>query len=773
MAGDQKGKLTKKERLLLEQENQILEEWLQVLKDMEKQPKRTSRARPSFEAKNQEAVTTVSELKVAEPDSATSFQEAQTETSLVKGEFEKGQEFSLFLPQSEFNFNNSFDELTCLEPVLPSKVVSVSQVAKEDSAEKEPEQATQGEELEQLNILQSKTAPESLYYDLQEHCKKANMVVSVPQMFVKASTEEIKRFGLDKVKDFCVSKSVFDNMFKSLKEFKPENLFDQKCFQTNNKNISGHILSLHHFLKHSQSFNHNENVLELQLKQSDFCFRKPCDSFARTEEKMFVLKFPMHELLTDDFLASNYVLKEPRKFHKPKLHHADIRFEFVKSENIFEFEIDCLCAENDFKRVGLFFEDILVYNTFFDKPAGQLKLEFIDSECVNLFLTDIWVCNILFDKQNRWRNHIVLCFGDILVYNTFFDMITHLTCPKEVEKGTGEKMVYKYQSIKDESLAKLEMQQENFESCLAARFDIGAVRGSYLNNHKELFNKLDCYGNLTHEGLTSNWNHDQIFSGERVMDSTSRMILCVLCLNFSEFKISQSYLWRPGEHPKVIDHVFRNSFIYYTDMMHLFLSKEPCADYKKAWKQSRRKNKHEEDKRFKPPDLDQEKYPDVLALIIIKEAPPDAEYKPEPNRNKFGIRLLLFDKFLCANLFCFIASGVRRANWISVSSISESNSNNAYLRGLQGKCNLISNFYVADLVPFIAGKADLMSNLFEEGGDDMIMESTKEWKHEPEPEELVAEDATLKNAWKQEEYIGLGRSLIIQDTLTIIQATPP
>ena len=56
---------------------------------------------------------------------------------------------------------------------------------------------------------------------------------------------------------------------------------------------------------------------------------------------------------------------------------------------------------------------------------------------------------------------------------------------------------------------------------------------------------------------------------------------------------------------------------------------------------------------------------------------------------------------------------------------------------------------------------------------DMIMESTKDWKHEPEPEELVAEDATLKNIWKQEEYISLGRSLIIQDTLTIIQATPP
>ncbi|KAG2298808.1 hypothetical protein Bca52824_035280 [Brassica carinata] len=38
--------------------------------------------------------------------------------------------------------------------------------------------------------------------------------------------------------------------------------------------------------------------------------------------------------------------------------------------------------------------------------------------------------------DTRWRNHTVLCFGDILVYNTFFDMITQLTCPKQDEKGT-------------------------------------------------------------------------------------------------------------------------------------------------------------------------------------------------------------------------------------------------------------------------------------------------------------------------------------------------
>ena len=145
----------------------------------------------------------------------------------------------------------------------------------------------------------------------------------------------------------------------------------------------------------------------------------------------------------------------------------------MKFANISDFELDCLCAKNDSKRVGLFFEDILVYNTFFDKPVAQLKLEFTDSECMNLILDDIWVCNIYFDMHNRWRNHAVLCFGDILVYNTFFDMITHLTCPKRAEKCTGKKRGYT-----DESLAKLEMQQSNLGSCLAANFDIGAVRGS-------------------------------------------------------------------------------------------------------------------------------------------------------------------------------------------------------------------------------------------------------------------------------------------------------
>lgn len=739
----------------------LVKEILKTSKHLDKQKKLP---------KNQEPVATVSELNDAEPDSAAPIQEAQTKTSMGKGKFEKEQEFSLFLPHSESNFDNSFNELTCLGPVQPSRIVSVSQVAKEDSAEKEPESTTQEE---QQKNLQTKSAHESLSYDLQEHCKEFNMVASVPRMFVKVSTEDIKRFGLDKVKDFCVSKSVFDNMFKSFKEIKPEIIFDQKRFQNQNNNISGHILSFDHFLKHVKSFDHFEKVLELELKQSDFCL-KPCDSFARTEERSFVTNFHVHKLILDNSCVSAYVLNEPKKLQEPKLHQSDFRFKFVKSAKFTKFELDCLCAENDSKHVGWFFDDILVYNTFFDKPAAQLKLDITDSECVNLNLNDIWVCSIFFDMHNRWRNHAVLCFGDILVYNTFFDMITHLTCPKRAEKCTGKKRGYT-----DESLAKLEMQQSNLGSCLAANFDIGAVRGSYLSNQKELSNKLNCNGNYTHQGLTSNWNHVQSFSNERVMGSTRRVILCLLCLNFSECRTSQSYLWRPGEHAKVTNHVFKSSFIDYTDMMHLFLPKESCADYMEALKNAKRKNKREEDKRFKPPDLSQERHHDVTCFILIKEAPPDAAYKPKPIKYNFGIILLLYDVFACVHLSCFNvsglsnASGVRRAKWISPFYIIEPVSDNAYQRGLQGKCNLIINSDVTDLVPSIAGNTNLRTNLFEVGGDDMIMESTKDWKHEPEPEELVAEDATLKNIWKQEEYISLGRSLIIQDTLTIIQATPP
>ena len=82
-------------------------------------------------------------------------------------------------------------------------------------------------------------------------------------MFVKISSHGVICFGLDKMKDFCVSKSDFENMINSFKLFKPEKLLDQKCFQKGNGISSEFILSFDKFLKHSKGFDHLKNLLSL------------------------------------------------------------------------------------------------------------------------------------------------------------------------------------------------------------------------------------------------------------------------------------------------------------------------------------------------------------------------------------------------------------------------------------------------------------------------------------------------------------------------------
>ena len=107
--------------------------------------------------------------------------------------------------------------------------------------------------------------------DLQEHCEKSDSINSLPNMFVRISFHDVIRFGLDKMKDFCVSKSVFENMINSFKLFKLEKPLDQKCFQKANGISSELFLCFDQFLKHSKGFDHFEKSLELHLKQTDFC----------------------------------------------------------------------------------------------------------------------------------------------------------------------------------------------------------------------------------------------------------------------------------------------------------------------------------------------------------------------------------------------------------------------------------------------------------------------------------------------------------------------
>nr|VDD35417.1 unnamed protein product [Brassica oleracea] len=146
-----------------------------------------------------------------------------------------------------------FDEENELGPILEEKAPSITSINMENHLCFDPG-----------------TTHAPLSPNPQEHCKELGIICYVPDLFVKVSSSDRKCFGLEKIKEFCVSNSIFDNMIHSFKKLEPDKLFDQKCVQDDN---------------------------DIPF---DFCFRKPCDSFVCFKDNGFELSFPSHELITDD-----------------------------------------------------------------------------------------------------------------------------------------------------------------------------------------------------------------------------------------------------------------------------------------------------------------------------------------------------------------------------------------------------------------------------------------------------------------------------------------
>ncbi|KAF3602317.1 hypothetical protein F2Q69_00035297 [Brassica cretica] len=115
------------------------------------------------------------------------------------------------------------------------------------------------------------TTPTPLSADIEEHYEKLDLIDSLPEMFVKISSQDVKRFGFDKVKEFRVSNSIFENMINSFQVFELDKLSDQKRFQNGNNIHSDLVLSFDQFLKHSKGFDHLEKlkrVLHVQGKET-------------------------------------------------------------------------------------------------------------------------------------------------------------------------------------------------------------------------------------------------------------------------------------------------------------------------------------------------------------------------------------------------------------------------------------------------------------------------------------------------------------------------
>ena len=164
--------------------------------------------------------------------------------------------------------------------------------------------------------------PAPLSSDLQEHCENLDIINSLHDMFVKISSHDVIRFGLNKVKDFCVLKSVFENMINSLKVFKPDELL-----QNVNGINSRIILSFDQFLEHSKDFHHLEKSFDLNLQQTDFCARKSFDSFV-FKGNDFDLSSSRHALITGDLFASSYALDEIL-IKKLLRNHLELKLIFV------------------------------------------------------------------------------------------------------------------------------------------------------------------------------------------------------------------------------------------------------------------------------------------------------------------------------------------------------------------------------------------------------------------------------------------------------------
>ncbi|KAF3507116.1 hypothetical protein F2Q69_00006207 [Brassica cretica] len=248
--------------------------------------------------------------------------------------------------------NEETNGLTCFEPEHPSSLVIVSQVFEEeplDYPHQEPRLDTRRplddglgpifDEEDELGPTFDEKAPSMTSINIEnhlcfdpsttptplskEHCKELCIISYVPDLFDKVSSNDIKRSSLD----------------------------------------------------------HVEKSFELDLQQLVFYSRKSFDSFV-FKENSFSLRSYGHELITgilfpssydlDDFMVSTSLEQNSHKAETDFCGDSVLKPTHSYSES--DLELKLLCSESDQVRHVLkmiygtsCLENILIYNTFFDK----------------------------------------------------------------------------------------------------------------------------------------------------------------------------------------------------------------------------------------------------------------------------------------------------------------------------------------------------------------------------------------------------------------------
>ncbi|WZZ21128.1 hypothetical protein YC2023_122515 [Brassica napus] len=527
--------------------------------------------------------------------------------------------------ETEFNLDNeqAIVELTVLQPELPSSLVLSPQVFEEEpldfphqcpclhtricldgdlgpifDEEDEPgpvfdEEATSITSIAMENYLcfDPGTTPAPLPPDLQEHCEEPSSLNSLPDMFEKVSTDDIIRFGLDKMKDFCVSKSVLDNMINSLKIFEPDKCLDQSRFQNVNGITSGIILSFDQFLEHNKGFHLLGRPFDLDLQQTDFCAEKSLDSLV-CKRNSFDLSSSRHVLITDELFASSYALDEiliqkllEQKSLETENDFRDLEFcGSVLQPDLLSFETDntwhFLRSFRD-NGVVLSSDDILVYNTFFEKCLellindSQTELKLVCSDVgkdmpilkmntVVAYLDKILVCNIYFDEHLERLKNVQFVLGkDILIC----DLNKYLSCTFDPGLLVFVLSIQERQvQPLNESIGRAQQPQiwRSFvvQTGYLGASDRGSVQEGYLNSPKVFCLESNLTRKPTHQGFTEAWNRMKNFTDEEVMNFPNRRFFSP---SIREYQISKgdSCPRKNRPEPKPILHepkVFPQSF---------------------------------------------------------------------------------------------------------------------------------------------------------------------------------------------------------------------
>ncbi|KAG5374403.1 hypothetical protein IGI04_042280 [Brassica rapa subsp. trilocularis] len=341
------------------------------------------------------------------------------------------------------------------------------------------------------------------------------------------------------------------NMINSLKIFEPDKCLDQSRFQNVNGITSGIILSFDQFLEHNKGFHLLGRPFDLDLQQTDFCAEKSLDSFV-CKGNGFDLSSSRHVLITDELFASSYALDEiliqkllEQKSLETENDFCDLEFcGSVLQPDLLSFETDktwhFLRSFRD-NGVVLSSDDILVYNTFFEKCLellindSQTELKLVCSDVgkdmpilkmniVVAYLDKICVCNVYFDLHlDRLKSVLLVLGNDILI----FDLNKYLSCTFDPGLLVFVLSIQRRQvQPLNENIGRAQQPQiwRSFvvQTSYLGASDRGSVQDGYLNIPKVFCLESNFKRNKTHQGFTEAWNRMKSFTDEEVMNFPNR-----------------------------------------------------------------------------------------------------------------------------------------------------------------------------------------------------------------------------------------------------------